>query len=356
MEKLGSYLIPDVTMWQLLMLAGIIVVFIFIIVMYQAYAVRRHKYRVRQHHLHELDRLALDKKLKAAEKEVILELADKYAITDILAVATDKWVFEHCINAEQEDLWKLNEASRGDAQDIITNLRTKLGFARAHYGEILYSTKQMSVGQSITVEGKLDGEKFHLLSKVVSNDEATLTIVHPRQQGAYVAFEPGERFKVHFYREGDGEYFFHTRVKYVGEEKIKLVHDIALERNQVRSYVRTHTSVPVTFFTVPSPRYPDKDALPLRDEDALQGVICDISSGGAKIETSEEVGDATYLNLRFTLGSTFFENVTGELHKVMGTGKVRFLNIEFKTISDDERARITVFVNESKIWNKKGTH
>jgi c-di-GMP-binding flagellar brake protein YcgR len=358
LQKAGAYSLPSAANFEeilwIIVLAGLAILALAVI---QIYLYRKGKKEARAHNLHMLDETITSQKLSAREGDLLKRLAARGRLAQYVTIVVSQRVFEECLQKEMEYINELPEHVRLAELDLVTSLRKKLGFDKPTFGHALQSSRDIPITQNVKIERALAAGKETLASKVVANDTAALTLERPKKVGKFVDFERNETVGLHFFREVGGEYFMRTAVFAVLADRLVVRHVDALERSQQRSAVRTDVAIPVVLHVVPTPNYPDKDAPVLRDQDAIKGTMLDISSGGTRIEVEGDLPpDAKYVNMQFNLLTRQFDNITAELLKITGTGRLKYLNVEFRKISDDERAQVFNFVCQDQIWRKKGTH
>jgi c-di-GMP-binding flagellar brake protein YcgR len=356
-QKIITYgFIPDASNREVWVVVGFFALLIVIFVTVQIVMGRRTRKQDREHNLALLEEVITAKRLTAKEGNALLRWAEQYKLRNFVALAATHRVFEECVQKEMERIDGLPEHQKSIELETITALRKKLGFDKPIFGRVLQTSRDVPVAQGIKIERSVAGEKESLASKVVANDDKALTIERPKKVGKFVDYEQGESVTMRFFRENGGEYSFKTSVFTVLPDRIVVRHGDTLERSQQRSSVRTDAAVPVIVHAVPTPNYPDKDAPVLREENAFHGTMLDLSSGGTRIEIKGDLPmDTKFVNLQFSLLNRHFDNVTGEVLKITGTGLLKYVNVEFRKISDDEQTQIFNYVCQDQIWRKKGT-
>lgn len=169
----------------------------------------------------------------------------------------------------------------------VESLRLQLGFDRARSGMPLVSTRQVDIGQDLTLT---DAENVWRAG-VVDLDETALVLKIPAEAAAVL--RAGDAVKASFWRDLDARYFLQTTVRGVRTRPAPLLylhHPAQIERFQDREHVRASVDwkIPVTKLSaeefqraVHSPVYSESiEGRPVTVE------VVDVSAGGLRLKST----------------------------------------------------------------------
>ena len=173
----------------------------------------------------------------------------------------------------------------------IAEIREALGFDELPPAQALTSTRQVEKGQTFLIWEETDHKEGFAPWIVVDRHEAALTVSpllkaddHLGDQRA--ALRTGDEVSVRFWREGDTEYRFHTRVLDIGgESSVLLRHTGEVERLQQRDFVRVHVDFPVTLYLL------DEETANQDDVHSEQAAVAMLDGGGSADGESDTGGE-----------------------------------------------------------------
>ena len=213
------------------------------------YVTRR--YRDRREKERQFRQIGRDQGLKLKQIEFLHRIVRRRRLRNPRRLLTSASIFERHIGDYATDL-----ATRDlDHPDLrrIADIRHSLGFDLLPPEQALTSTRQVDKGQTFLIWEETDHKEGFAPWIVVDRHEAALTIGPLLREddhgGQRAVLRVGDEVSVRFWREGDTEYRFHTRVVETGaESSLLLRHTGEVERLQQRDFVRVHVDFPITLF------------------------------------------------------------------------------------------------------------
>jgi len=143
----------------------------------------------------------------------------------------------------------------------ITQIRQALGFDEIPLAQALTSTRQVEKGQTLLVWESHDHKEGFTPWILVDGDEASLTMspLLREQDGETPSqFRIGDEVAIRFWRDGDTEYRFDTRIINLGAESALILrHTGEVERLQQRDFVRVNVHFPITLYQLEEPAEPE---------------------------------------------------------------------------------------------------
>lgn len=237
-------------------------------------------------------------------------------------------------------------------------LRQKLfGEVHYHFGNVT-STIQLKIGQKISMEFIYEGRSITASSMILDVDSAAITVANTTQKGDFIYFKKGHQFNVSFYRENDGYYQFRTLAVRDIEKKsplfLLLSHADMVQRIQSRKFYRMPVSLPLNFR-----HYPWDDNLETRYIKGLDevmgektGMIMDISAGGIRFQTEENLNknDMLLLDLNLSSELTFPDLMSKVVNVQSKTTEKGFntVHIQFLNIKPGEQDLIVRMIQQHK--------
>lgn len=242
----------------------------------------RHRARVRR----SFYATALERHLSKAQIRLLLDLAAVGGLRDPLLLLTSLKAFDRLAGQLA--------GSHDRRLDALVGIRHLLGFDDPAPEQRLYSTRALPPGQVLMV-WPVDADAPGFLQCLIADrDERSLTVVPMLRDGdrRLSSLESGDRVKVRFWRRGDTEYRFRSRILATDVEavSVRVRHAERLERVQLRDFYRVRVRLPIQLFVVP------EVALSGLAADALPGAAVgttatatDISGGGLGVQIAAEV-------------------------------------------------------------------
>jgi c-di-GMP-binding flagellar brake protein YcgR len=261
-------------------------------------------------------------------------------------------LFEQCVDAEVAALLRSGAAGGpdGQAEQVLSDLRRKLGFSHLPLEHPLVSTRNITIGQSGSLFGK-EGNR-PLFNKVTVSDNNSLffTIQYNIDKEEIYRIEPGNTVRFIFARQNDGLYGVQVRVARVKEAgTLDLLHTLDLRRNQLRQYVRIETGLPLRLRLL-STKDPDKSEV--KRGHLITTRMSDISGGGLSFLCEQALRLNDLVSLNFDLPGVSFAGITGKIvHLTLREGKTGALvkhHIQFVNIEPRKRELIVKYVFEKE--------
>ncbi len=136
-------------------------------------------------------------------------------------------------------------------------IRQVLGFDEIPLAQALTSTRQVEKGQTLLVWESHDHKEGFTPWILVDRDEASLTmspLLREQDDATPSQFRIGDEVSIRFWRDGDTEYRFDTRIIDLGAESALILrHTGEVERLQQRDFVRVNVHFPITLYQLGEP-------------------------------------------------------------------------------------------------------
>ncbi len=236
-------------------------------------------------------------------------------------------------------------------ENLIRNLRRKLGFEEVPEGLPLISTKDIQLyqtGNLITKDGKI--YPVALYDKDERYSYWYLIDIHPP-----FSFKKGDRVRIRFLRTNDGMYTFEETVEDIFEENgkyiVKLPHTFKLERTQRRKEVRIKINKPVEVY------YKTRDG----KEHYIYTRLVDISADGAKFCLRKK--DAKEEQLKIGMDIVLSFELEGEklkieamLKNITEEGDNECYGVQFQNVDKKSKEIILRFIQREQHKMLKNIH
>ncbi|MFA6111152.1 MAG: PilZ domain-containing protein [Candidatus Latescibacterota bacterium] len=267
---------------------------------------------------HQLGREFMDQAIAAGlstdQGHFLLRVARRAMISNLTSLVNTISVFDRHLGALADRIGRSNPNDR--RLDQINRIRVALGFDQVPADHPQRSTRQLAPGQSLMVWAEGGQQPGSTPFVVLARTEWSL-IVAPllRTDRELVdSLRRGSTLAVRFWREGDTEYGFVTRVLTVDPETVTvgIRHSDAVKRLQQRDFFRLPVHFPIAFYLLPedeevargleawieagfpvSAEHPDEDrgdSLPeLQQLPRVEGEVTNLSAGGLAVSVPEAV-------------------------------------------------------------------
>ncbi|MEW6750712.1 MAG: PilZ domain-containing protein [Candidatus Latescibacterota bacterium] len=241
--------------------------------------------------------------LDGREAGFLLDVARRGRVRNPELLLTSVYLFDRHLGPRASQL-AARDPRNPDLRGIA-RIRAVLGFDEVPADQALRSTRELAVGQTLVTDGEADPETGTPLV-VVERDEASITVaplLHG-DPGAVLGLEPGSQIALRFWREGDTEYHFETRVADLDREAgtVILEHVDRLTRLQQRDAYRLPLRFPILLqewvaTTDPGPEPQEDEVLDAsapgpaatQEPATLAGEVVNVSAGGLCLQTREPV-------------------------------------------------------------------
>ena len=252
-------------------------------------------------------------------------------------------LFERCMDVYVNRAFRSQRAQ--GQEEVLHNLRQKLGFNFLPTEQPLISTRNLCVGQGVSVYKP--GQNTHPASGEVSRVGElyfTVRMADGFREGLDVA-----ELTVMFLRQGDAAYSVAAKVERplgaTGE--ISFFHATKFSRSQNRRYMRLDAALPLTYRVVEKATPGERPS-----SETYQARSVDISGGGLCFLATEPLaaGDVILLNIQLPgkpLGS--IESNILRVIPVEGKTPAQYKHLmQFVSIEQQQRERIVKFIFEKQ--------
>ena len=285
------------------------------------------------------------------EKKKLLDLLKHQFIPYRHSIFQSAALFERCVDAEVKLI--LLTAKSGEELDeseqILSNLRKKMGFAYLPLEHPLLSSRNIEIGQTVTVFPANGKNALINHGILLANKETYFRIGYKTDNNKSVPVHVGDELKLAFARQADGVYGLTTEVYAVGTELyFDCLHTLEFQRNQLRQYVRMEVNLPLRVRKINFGKKDAGEPSPKNTEVKL----CDISGGGLSFFHTEPFATGDRISMNFTLTSGKFSGIEGKILRITnveGKNGVHFRHhVQFINIEQSQRDRIIRFIFEKQ--------
>ena len=291
-------------------------------------------------------------KLTDVEAEYLQSLLRHQNVTDPHVIFQSLQLFEKCLDSEVLEILQSHPGQEElrAKDELISEIRRKLGFHHLPLEHPLVSTRNISMGQIGSVFGRNNNRPLFRKVTVVDNGPFVFRIQYDVEKEDVVHIVAGNSVRFAFARQNDGLYGVEVEVaKAENAGTIDLYHTLNMRRNQLRQYVRIETGLTLKFRLIKTPD-------PLKSEvkvgELIAAKLSDISGGGLSFlyEKSLRLGDIVSLN--FDLPGASCAGITGKIvHLSLREGKNGALfknHVQFVNIEPRKREKIITYVFEKE--------
>ncbi|MBN1308347.1 MAG: PilZ domain-containing protein [Chitinispirillaceae bacterium] len=260
-------------------------------------------------------------------------------------------LFERCIDAEVRLLLLTNndpDLLENDER-MLSGIRKKLGYGYLPLEHPLLSTRNVEIGQVMTVFKTTGAVPLVQHAVVVANKETFFRLQYNIDNEDPVNFSTGQEVNLAFARQGDGIYGVQVEICRVDEPStIDCLHTLQLTRNQMRRYVRIEVKLPIRVRIIPPEAATEPEPFALH----FDAKLVDISGGGLSFLYEKPFVPGDIVSMQFSLGDASFSCITGKVLRVsLQEGKSVTLyrhHIQFLSIEQQNRDRIVKFIFEKQ--------
>jgi len=258
-------------------------------------------------------------------------------------------IFERCMDAyvNRQIAAGINAEQAKLDDDALLSVRKKLGYNIILAEQPLFSTRNLSIGQKVSVLAP--GQKVALSqdSMVVQVSEFHFTVRVGGQHADSFSYDDGSRLVIAFSRQGDAVYSIGAKIKESNSEtgEIKFFHTLDFSRNQNRRYVRLDINLPVKFRIVEKADKKEKPTAAM-----FTARIAEMSGGGLSFyaDTPLEQNDMILIGLALPDGDKALGGIKGQVLRVVRVESRTAVNfrhhIQFVSIEPQQREQIVKFV------------
>ena len=286
-------------------------------------------------------------KLKPEEIKDLRELAAYVpeASTQAHLIFDTPLLFERCAEAYVTRVIRSGQPT-DDYELALHCLREKLGYGALSPDHMLMSTRNLEVGQKVSVY--THGPDTHpRVCQVVRVGEIYFTVrAVDDKRGVHVL--AGANIKITFLRQGDAAYTISVRVRGGGGADVDFFHTIKFSRNQSRRYMRLEISLPLRYRVVESG---DPKAEPT--EETLQATTLDISGGGICFMADNQLKPGDIILHSIQIPGDSLGGIRSKVLKIIPIEKSETLThykhlLQFVGIELQQREKIIKFIFEKQ--------
>ena len=252
-----------------------------------------------------IDEIFEDKKLSDEEKELMHDILHHHAYENPLRAVTTRDGFGECVEKEIERL--IREGAPGEFQRTgvkLRDIRVTLGLDYVPIGKPIFSTRELHVGQIMSIEDNNDNAKRKHRMVITNIDEAFLYI-SPEKRLAPSTFKDGSTISCDLWRDEDGRYTFDARIVYFGTEQgeWRISHPPGrLQRLQSRKYFRMRFDQNVDVGLLNASIHDDDTFLRQRKAvTQIRGKITSLSAGGCAIVFQQPIAKNVMLRIELEI-------------------------------------------------------
>lgn len=270
----------------------------------------------------EMNRLAFHIFQKNIEKAELTE-AETVKIKDILQHANvshphiifqSASLFERCIDAEVSSLlqqnvsWDLIEQQ----EEILGLIRKKLGYGFLPYEHPLISTRNLEVGQRVSVINRRSKATLIHNARVVQNKEFYFRIQYDSEKEESLGILEGQSVMLALARQSDGVYGVQVVICGKDQSTVDFRHTLELTRNQLRQYARVDINIPAKIRLIRSAREEVSTAI----GGIIEGRMVDVSGGGGCIVVERAFIPGDIVSINFKIADNVFSGIGARILRV----------------------------------------
>jgi c-di-GMP-binding flagellar brake protein YcgR len=347
---------PKPSTFQVLLVLGGVVLIVVFVVLYEAGRRSRERRDRKRSAQTAFNLKASDLGLTDKEKSEVQQMAGgagHYQEMNSILASVD--VFEQYVEQEVRRLMATPDPyQKTEGEDILTGLRKKLGYNYLESEHPLISTRNISVGQPLTLLSRQSKAPIIHQVRVVSNKELFFRVQYDAQNETQISLQRGDRVLAVFARYGDAMYQIELTVAAFDRPGwIDFYHTLHLGRRQLRKDVRLDVNFPIKFRLMDSKDPVEKERL---GADLLSAKIADISGGGLSFINDSPLKPEDVLSLNFSLSETPVTGVQARLLRVnpqQGKDETVFKHhMQYLDLDPAQKEKIVKYVFE-KMRQKK---
>ncbi len=236
----------------------------------------------------------------------------------------------------------LVDGGEGAAKHTHT-LRRRLRFDRVPLHVPLFTTRELTVGAHVAVQGD-DGV-------ILAVDEQRWVVRLP----SLPRFQPGAPAEITLQHGAEARYLLTCAVRLVRNAtpgvELELAHDEAPVRQQLRAWVRVGLTGPIAVRPLPWPGRPPPPG-------PFDGRLRDLSGGGALLESDVALAPGTLVEASFQVGALPFALLAGVVLRCEPDGEAHLLHVEFTGLDEEGRdalvAALTALELEREAARREG--
>ena len=257
--------------------------------------------------------MATAKRLTPSETDILKRIVESAELGSADMVFESSFIYEDSL----EPFLKGN-ASRLEKDEtvyaLLRGLRVKLGYAHLPTETPLGSTRQLEEGMPVTL---IDGEEQAFKGRVCEVTEKHWVAAMEGEIPPTIA--AGAAVDASLLRSNDGEYITRLTISgtRLGSRTVYFPHTRALERKQMRNWVRIDVNIPCRVTCMAKPDPDDSGISGPTVGMVLEGRLLDLSGGGACARFTSPIPAGHRLSLNFDLPGTSLRGVQTEVMRMI---------------------------------------
>ncbi len=295
--------------------------------------------------------MALQKRITPQETDLLKRMVESGGVSSADMVFDSSFIYEDAV----ESFLKFNAAKfeKDETQyALMRGLRVKLGYSQLPSEIPVNSTRQLEIGMPITIT---DSEGHIHKGRISEVQEKQWMVSLETNLPPTIAV--GASIEISILRSGDGEYLSNLAVlaTRLGANLIYLPHTRALERKQMRNWVRIDVNIPCRVTVMGKPE-DWKEGMPGPVGPhlgmVLEGRLIDLSGGGACARFASPIPQGHRLSLNFDLPGTSLRGIQSEVMRmvtVVRSSREDFEhNLKFRGMETASQEKIVRYVFEKQ--------
>lgn len=292
-----------------LVVAAVVTAFVLVIAGVVYLAVKQHRERnakLREHALRNFYSMARQQGLSDAEISELKRLLKPIIPHQPDAVFSSLAIFEDAVELECKKIrqkWGLTPKAE-NATLMLHTLRNKVGYNNIAYEQPIASTRNLDIGQFISISTPDNNLPIVEQAVVSENTELTFTAYYPVGDEKRPT-DSSKSPKVDFTRNGDGLYTANLQLvkAFPSDGKLIFEHTRSISRNQMRKYVRMVVDIPLKCRIL---RRTDRSKIPATGQFLESTTIVDIGGGGVAFVAETDLDPEDVISLVFSINKRKF--------------------------------------------------
>jgi PilZ domain-containing protein len=288
------------------------------------------------------------KRLTPQETDILRRIVEQGNVSSADMVFDSSFIYEDALEAFLKD--NARQLDRDETQyALLRGLRLKMGYSHLPSEVPINSTRQLEEGMPVSLT---DGEGSLRKGRIHEVKEKSWTVALDAEIPPTVAV--GAAVELSLLRSGDGEYGVRLPVMAtrLGQRQIHLPHTRALDRKQLRNWVRIDVNIPCRVTVMARCEgWQKADGGPGVGM-VLEGRMLDLSGGGSCARFSSPIPQGYKLSLNFDLPGTSLRGVQTEVMRMVsvikGNREDFEHNLKFMVMETTAQEKVVRYVFEKQ--------
>lgn len=223
-------------------------------------------------------------------------------------------LFEKCIDVEVSQLLQQNKIfdKLDYEENVMGILRKKLGYSFLPHEHPLISTRNIEVGQKLSIIDRRSKLPLIQSARVVDNREFYFRIQYDPENEEGLGVLEGQAVMLAFARQGDGVYGVQVVICAKDQCAFDVRHTMELSRNQLRQYARIDVNIPVRMRLIRTASEEEKSLT----GGMFDGRMVDISGGGVCIINDKSLIPGDIVSLNFNVSDCKITGIAARILRV----------------------------------------